>query len=278
MTATVRSLRIGQPGAAPVVVLHGLFGCGANWKAIAQALGEGADVHLLDLPNHGAAGWMDPMTYPALAADVAAWCDAEGLEAPILVGHSMGGKVAMTLALSFPHRVRALAVLDIAPSVSPDMDSSARLIRVMASLPLGDIQSRREAQGRLAEFVDEVRLRGFLLQNLERGPDDTSGGSYRWRLNLPVLGESLADLKGFPPFGDAATYGGPVLFLRGANSAYVSQGDRPLIQRFFPKARVVSLKGAGHWLNADAPDGTARVLRAFIEQNGGVQDLDRVNS
>ncbi|MBE1236314.1 alpha/beta fold hydrolase [Phaeovibrio sulfidiphilus] len=261
MSACRRMQRLGTPGTVPVVFLHGLFGSAANWRSVVTPLADVADMHLLDLPNHGGAAWTEDMTYPAMAADVLSWLDAEGLEAPLLVGFSMGGKVAMTLALSAPERLDALAVLDIAPATSPDMEGAERLIALMERLPVDTFATRREAEEALNRDLDEPRLRGFLLQNLERD----AGGHFRWRLNLPVLKASLPALKGFPALPGDAVFDAPTVFVKAGRSAYLSDADRPRIRTLFPRSRMVTVRDSGHWLNADAPATLTALLRAFIE-------------
>lgn len=257
-----------------VVILHGLFGAARNWGAIARRLAAaGHLVHALDLRNHGASPWAERMDYPALAADVAAALDALDLEAPVVLGHSMGGKAALHLALTRPDRPGALVIADIAPALSPGAEGMAPLIAAMADLPLETIARRADAEAALARAGVPPSLCRFLAQNLEHHPADprrppaapsTSGQAWHWRLNLAVLARALPTLADFPDPPAGAVYPGPALILRGGDSSYVTDAHRPLFRRWLPAGRIVTLKGAGHWLHADQPDAFAASLLAFL--------------
>jgi len=260
--ATVELAADVYPGdGPPIVVLHGLLGAARNWMAIAKRLGQDHAVHALDLRNHGRSPWIDGMTYRAMAADVARYIDAAGLDRPTVVGHSMGGKAAMALALAAPDRVGRLVVADIAPVAYERGRRSGFIdyIEAMAALDLGSIARRADADAALAEAIPETPVRSFLLQNLV-----PEGESFRWRCNLDALAAGMADILGFPEGLLDAAYERPTLFLTGADSNYVTAAHRPLIRRLFPSARFVSLKGAGHWLHADQPRPFMEAVRGFI--------------
>jgi esterase len=241
-----------------MVVLHGLFGAARNWSGLARRLGETLEVHALDLRNHGDSPWDDRMDYPAMAADVLAYMDAQGLERPILVGHSMGGKAAMCLALSHPERIGPLVVADIAP-VSYDNGREA-FIAAMRAVPLSGLARRAEAEAHLREAVPDPGIRMFLMQNLVEDP----AGGYRWRLNLPVLDRCMDQISGFPDL--AGPFDGPCLFIRGDRSDYIQDGHRSAITARFPRARVATLKDAGHWLHSEQPEAFLATLRAFLSR------------
>ena len=239
----------------PVIILHGLYGSSANWGSVARALAGRHRLILPDLRNHGDSPHRPGMSYEAMAADVVELMDGLGLDAPALVGHSMGGKVVMTLALQRPHRVRRLCVVDIAPvSYPPHLDD---ILAALEGVDLARTTSRAEADRQLAGRVDSPMVRAFLLQSL--GCHD---GRCRWRLNLPALRAGFGQLIDFPAL--AGSYGGPALFLAGERSDYVTEGHLPAIQARFPAATVERVAGAGHWVHVDAPDVTIDLLREFL--------------
>ena len=246
----------------PLLFLHGFLGSGRNWKGIARALSDRFTCLLVDLRNHGASPWAEPMTYEAMAADVAALLEAEGLEEATVLGHSMGGKAAMTLALEGEPRLRALIVVDIAPV--PYRRRLEPLLDALLAVDLARFRSRAEVDAALRPAIPEDPFRGFLLQNLERGPE-----GLRWRCNLPVLRRWLPAITGFPPALEGRRWEGPVLFLRGERSDYVEARHLPRIRALFPRARIVTLEGAGHWPQAERPEETRRALEAFLSEATG---------
>ncbi len=250
-------LRHGPTGAArpPVVIAHGLFGSARNWGAIARALATDRAVIAVDLRNHGQSAWDDSHTYPDLAADLAEVLEAEGTPAD-LIGHSMGGKAAMVLALIRPDLVRRLAVIDIAPMAYGHTQQG--YIDAMRGLDLTGLSSRAEADRQLSAAVPDPGVRGFLLQSLDLRADPP-----RWRLNLDALEMNMPAILGWPaPEGQ---FERPALFLAGGASDYVQPEHRPAIRAAFPAARIARIPGAGHWLHAEAPEATADTLRAFLD-------------
>jgi esterase len=249
----------------PLILLHGLFGSLENLGGVARRLDDAWQIHGLDQRNHGSSPHTDEMTYPAMAADVVAYMDAKGIEKAHLLGHSMGGKVAMQVALSYPDRVRATIVADISPvSYQPRHDA---ILEGMKSLDLRGVKSRTEADARLAEYVETPGVRQFLLKNLERIPKDEIEQDdllFRWRLNLPVIDASYANLSAAPE-GDGP-HEGKVLFLKGADSAYIQTKHQDTIQSLFPNAELKIIEGTGHWLHAEKADTFATLCRQFLEQ------------
>jgi pimeloyl-ACP methyl ester carboxylesterase len=241
--------------------LHGLFGRGRNWTQVAQALAEaGYPGVLFDLPDHGASAWTPGFSYPGMAAAVADEIDVRLGSAArlIVVGHSMGGKVAMLTALNHPELVSGLAVIDIAPGHSAQVDTFGPLVAAMRSLDFATLGSRAEADERLRAQVPDDAVRLFLLQNLRRK------GGWHWQPNLAMLGDSLDAIGGWPEV-TAAPYPGPVLWLAGENSPYVRPEHEPEMTRLFPAVRTVVVPGAGHWVHADAPDAVIAALLDFAE-------------
>lgn len=259
---TLASDVYGEGAGHKLVILHGLLGAARNWMAIAKRLGQDHEVHALDLRNHGRSPWIDGMSYREMAGDVAAYIQANGLGRPTVVGHSMGGKAAMALALDAPDRVGRLLVADIAPVAYSRGGRTSFLdfIDAMAGLDLAAVERRADADRLLAADIEDRAIRGFLLQNLIA---DEAAGGFRWRCNLQALADGMADILGFPDDTAAPAYDGPTLFLAGGDSAYIKREHRPLIQARFPSARFASLKDAGHWLHADQPRPFMEAVRMF---------------
>jgi pimeloyl-ACP methyl ester carboxylesterase len=256
-----------------VVFVHGLFGQGKNWTTIAKGLSENHRVTLIDLPNHGHSPWTDRVDYEDMAGLLAAELELLG-EPVTLVGHSMGGKVSMALALRRPELLRALVVVDIAPSVypvsggrtdDPDEEASpfAAYIAAMRALDLDTLERRQDADDALRSAVPSRMVRGFLLQSLVREGTGTDGG-WRWRLNLELLERDLEGLRGFPEQPAGAHFDGPVLWIAGANSTYVLPEDRPRMEELFPATRLVRVKNAGHWVHSEQPEIFVETLRRFL--------------
>ncbi len=235
-----------NPG-IPILIVPGLFGQGRNWRAIARRLAQGGRrVVTVDMRNHGESPWADSHSYPEMAEDLSRVIATLGGRADV-IGHSMGGKAAMVLALRHPDMVRRLVVADIAP-VAYD-HSMTHLIEAMQAIDPARIATRAEADAALAERIDDPRLRAFLLGSLDLR-------NRRWLLNLDVLAREMATITGFPEV--SGRFDGPVLFLSGGNSDYVRPEHRARIRALFPKARFARIPDAGHWLHAERP-------RAFIE-------------
>jgi len=250
-----------------VVFLHGLFGQGKNWTSIAKALAPAARTLLVDLPNHGRSGWTDEFSYPEMAAAVADHLDQRSAAAAepgpyALVGHSMGGKVAMALALSRPDLVHRLCVVDVSPVRTAQLSSFDPFVRGMRAVDLAHLADRGQADRALADNVPDPTIRGFLLQNLRRD----AGGPYpwRWQMNLDLLGDHLAELGDWPDLDAAAPYPGPVLWLAGARSAYVQPAFVPAMRALFPRVQLVRVKDAGHWVHSDQPRVFVAALRQFL--------------
>jgi pimeloyl-ACP methyl ester carboxylesterase len=240
-----------------VVFCHGLFGQGKNWTQAGKALSADHRVLLLDMPNHGRSTWTEAFDYLELADLVAAEL---GDEPVALVGHSMGGKIAMCLALRHPHLVERLAVVDVAPVAYESGREFVGYIDTMRSLDLGSLERRDQAEAALRDAVPNPVVRSFLLQNLRRGDD-----GWHWQVNLDLLGDHMADLVGWPgdELGDAV-YDGPVLWVGGARSDYISDEHAVEMDRRFPRNRRVLIKEAGHWVHSEQPEVFLEVMRRFL--------------
>jgi pimeloyl-ACP methyl ester carboxylesterase len=251
-----------------VVFCHGLFGQGKNWTQVAKVVARRHRVLLLDMPQHGRSPWSDDFDYLEAADQVAAAVfEHAGDEPAALVGHSMGGKIAMVLALRHPARVARLCVVDVAPASYDSMREFPRYVEAMRSLDLGALASRSEAESALAPAVPDPVVRGFLLQNLRRHHDATrEGPGWFWQPNLEVIGARLDVITGWPAekLAGLAPYDGPVLWVRGERSAYVGQEHAAAMTALFPRVRKVTVKGAGHWVHSEQPEAFAGVMRAFL--------------
>lgn len=247
----------------PLVLLHGLFGSLDNLGGVARRLEDQWQIHALDERNHGDSPHTETMNYPAMAADVIAYMDAQGLGKVSLLGHSMGGKVAMQVALQAPERVAKVIVADIAPvSYKPRHDA---ILEGLTKMDLAAVGSRQDADRQMAGFVEEPGVRQFLLKNLARIPreEQQEGGPiFRWRLNLPVISACYENLAKAPE--GSGPFTGPVLFLKGAESAYIQEKHRDDIQRLFPRAELRIIEGTGHWLHAEKADSFAALCRRFL--------------
>ena len=241
-------------GGIPLLIAHGLFGSGRNWGVIAKRLSDRGRVVAVDMRNHGASGRADSHGYEDLAADLAETIEAEIGGAWDVMGHSMGGKAAMMLAVSRPELLRRLVVADIAPMAYGH--TQRHLIDAMRSVNLDAVSSRAEADAALAHEIETAEVRAFLLQSC-----DPRAGT--WQLNLDALDREMDRITGWadPP----GRFEGPALFLAGAESDYVPDGMEGAIRKQFPASRIERVPGAGHWLHAERPREVEAAVRAFLD-------------
>lgn len=236
---------------APLIVLHGFLGMSDNWKTLGKKYAaHGFEVHLIDQRNHGRSFWSEVFDYPTMAQDLVRYMDSKNLDRAIVLGHSMGGKTAMQLACTQPERVSKLLVADIAPRLYPPHHQY--ILEALEALPLPQLTSRAEADEALAQNLDNWGIRQFLLKNLYW----KSPGELGLRINLSILKTKMQEIG--EPLPDDMVYPGPTVFLRGGASDYIADGDLPLIRHHFPKANLITIENAGHWLHAEQPD-------AFLE-------------
>ncbi|WP_068266522.1 alpha/beta fold hydrolase [Janibacter limosus] len=245
-----------------VAFCHGLFGQGRNWNQIAKGLSDIARPTLLDMPDHGRSPWTERFDYVGAADIVADSLRAIDADEPwIVVGHSMGGKIAMLLTLAHPQLVDKLCVVDISPAPTTSFTEFETYIEAMQAMDLDTIESRADADAAMQEAAPDPGVRGFLLQNLRR-----DGSGWRWQPNLEVIGRDIAAIGGWPQ-DDVATlapFDGPVLWLSGERSRYVTDDNLAEMRRLFPKVRHVGVKDSGHWVHSEQPEVTIAALRALI--------------
>lgn len=242
----------------PFLILHGFLGMGDNWKTLGSDFAEnGFEVHLIDQRNHGRSFHDDEFSYKIMAEDIKNYCDHHDLKDVILLGHSMGGKTAMFFAAQYPDYVSKLIVADIAPKFYPQHHQD--ILKGLSSLDFSKIDSRDDADVQLKEYISIKAVRQFLLKNLYRKERE----EYGLRINLPVLIEKIEEVgKGLPR---EAVYKGETLFLKGEKSGYIESEDEILIQKHFPKASIVSIPNAGHWLHAENPKAFYKEVISFLK-------------
>jgi pimeloyl-ACP methyl ester carboxylesterase len=265
--STLHTTDVGGSGDSPdpahrIVFLHGLFGRGKNFTRIAKALAPQYRSLLVDLPNHGESAWTEVVDYRQMADSVAAALRGGfAADGPVaVVGHSLGGKVAMVLALRHPDLVSRLVVVDIAPTQAGGAEGEfAHLLDSLAALDLGTLTRRTDADEALRGPIPWDTTRQFLLQNLRSG-----GGGFHWEPNLELLRRSLDEIGGFPE-SDGATYDGPVLWVAGGRSNYVRDEYTPIMRGLFPRTHRVTIREAGHWVHSQEPEKFVEVVRGFLE-------------
>ncbi|MGM0741788.1 MAG: alpha/beta fold hydrolase [Pseudomonadota bacterium] len=246
-------IEYGTRGEGPgLLIAHGLYGSARNWGVISKRLSDSRQVVAVDMRNHGSSPWFETHSYPDMANDLAAVL--EDLEGPFdVLGHSMGGKAAMVLALTRPELVNRLIVADIAPVTYSH--SQIQYIEAMKSVDLSRIESRSDVNAQLEGKVDNPALINFFTQSIDIK-------TKKWRLNLETLGSEMPGIMSFPDI--SGHYDGKVMFLTGADSDYVTRDSRPKIKDLFPKAQFVKIPGAGHWLHADRPRAFEAAVREWL--------------
>lgn len=243
-----------------MVIVHGLYGSSDNWINIGKRLGEKHTVYMLDQRNHGRSPFSDSHTYNDLRDDLEEFFDKHQIEKAILLGHSMGGKVAMWFAADFPEKVEKLVVADIAPKDYLQLKEDSQfylhqnILLAMQEIDFSLVRSRNDVDDFMAEKIDDARIRQFLLKNVEK---DKTTKQYRWRVNAEVLYDHLEEIVS----GVNSTWlddrmpitSYPVIFIRGMLSKYILPEDEALIKEIYPDSRIVDIPGAGHWLHAEQP-------------------------
>jgi len=240
---------LGNSDDAPLIILHGFFASSRNWRHVAEKLAASFHVYVLDMRNHGASPHHQVMDYPVMSEDLLLFMENRGLTTASLLGHSMGGKVAMWFALNHPDRIDKLIVADIAPVSYTH--SFNNLIQALKALPLHEISNRKQAELLLASAIPELGYRQFLLQNLI-----LKDGAYCWRIDLDIFLLMAPNIIAFPDVENITPFTGKTLFLAGEDSGYVKADD---VITLFPDATLSVIANAGHWLHVQQPV-------VFIEQ------------
>lgn len=244
-----------------VAFCHGLFGQGRNWTQIAKGITDLARPTLLDMPNHGRSPWTDRFDYVE-AADIVAdtLLEIDDTAPWVVVGHSMGGKIAMLLALRRPELVDRLCVVDVSPVGYREGREFETYVAGMRAMDLDAIETREDADAALVAAAPDPGVRAFLLQNLRR-----DGDGWRWQMNLDVLGDSIDLLRGWPVEAvEGRRYDGTTVWVAGEQSGYVRDELHPAMRSYFPSARLVTVKGAGHWVHSQQPEVFLATLRALL--------------
>ncbi|MDH3712954.1 MAG: alpha/beta fold hydrolase [Gammaproteobacteria bacterium] len=247
--------RYGDTGPA-VLMLHGLFGSAKNWHSQATSLAGDFSVYAVDLRNHGASPHCDQIDYPSMAADVLALIDAQGIEQANILGHSMGGKVAMQIALQAAPRVQKLIVVDIAPKHYPGHHDG--VLEAMQAVDFDAHRTRQDLDRALSGSIPDPSIRQFILTNLVR---DADTGTFTWQLNLRAIVANYARLATAP---QGQPFQRPALFIKGADSNYIQAADRETIEMLFPQARAKVIANAGHWPHAEKPRVFAKLVGDFL--------------
>jgi len=260
----LHTTRVGDTGAR-VAFLHGLFGQGRNFRTIARNLEPDFASLLVDLPDHGRSPWTDRVDLEAYAERVARELEAFGDgERVHLVGHSLGGKVAMLTALHHPDLVDRLVVVDISPVPGGGTGEFEHLLRALGGLDLSRLRRRADAEEALAGPIPNPRVRAFLLQNLREGD-----GGWHWQANLDLLRRDLPVIGDFPDY-DGPPFERPVLWVAGERSDYVRPGHAARMRELFPRTRLLTVKGAGHWVHSEQPEAFTSALRVFLSRDQAV--------
>lgn len=240
---------------SPVVILHGLFGSSDNWLSISKILGEEHKVYTIDQRNHGQSPHDDQFDYQTMAEDLKDFLLQHDINNPIVIGHSMGGKVAMQFAVDNPDMLERLIVVDISPKSYPVHHDE--ILEGLCSLRLPDLKSRGEADQHLSKYVSAIGTRQFLLKNIGRNSD-----GFFWKINLSVIKDNIETVGEGLPIGSLSDK--PTLFINGRNSNYIKEEDATLIFRHFPNATLQTIENAGHWVHAEQPAEFLKIVQEFI--------------
>jgi pimeloyl-ACP methyl ester carboxylesterase len=251
--------RYGKLGNQPIIILHGLFGISDNWVTFGRRIAdEGYDVIIPDQRNHGLSPHSNVFNYLAMTDDLSELCEDENIVNPTLIGHSMGGKVAMRYALEYPDLVNRLIVVDISMKAYGDRPHHRTIIEAMQSVDLTKVSSRNDVDNLLKEKVKEMRIRQFLMKNLHWRDKDM----LEWRINLDGIGQNLGEM--FDAIFTETAFYKPVLFIRGGKSDYILPEDYPQIRTNFPNAEILTIEGASHWVHAEAVEEFYLLSSGFV--------------
>lgn len=255
---------LGNPKSQPLLILHGVFGSLDNWLTLGRQFAETYRVFLIDQRNHGRSPHNEKMNYTILADDLHHFIEEHQLQNPLLIGHSMGGKVVMQYALNYPDTFEKMIVVDISPR-KYNVSHHEAILNGLKAIDVENLKSRNEADEKLEQYIDEEGVRMFLLKNLARTKD-----GFEWKMNLPILEKSIIKIGGAvtknKEIDTAVDFNDkPTLFINGGESRYIQEKDIPTITKYFPNAHIHTIHEAGHWVHAQAPEEFFSVVMNFLE-------------
>lgn len=254
MKLNFRTLGSGQP----LIIMHGVFGSSDNWQTLGKVFSEQFKVYLVDLRNHGNSPHSDSFDYDVMVKDVVELMDDEGLTKAHILGHSMGGKVAMHLATQYPKKVDKLIVVDIAPKYY--QPHHQQIFEGFHSVDLANLENRRDADDQMSRVISNIGVRQFILKNLDRNKD----GSFAWKLNLSAIEKAIEKVG--EGIEGKVSFDGTTLFIAGGKSDYITNQDHSLIHSYFPNAEIATVAGAGHWVHAERPKELGELVIEFLSK------------
>ncbi len=266
--------KFGNEGEQSLIILHGLFGLSDNWVTFARRIAmEGFEVYVPDQRNHGQSMHSGNFNYLALTDDLFEFMDEHEIEYPVLLGHSMGGKVAMRFTLENSDLVKKLVVVDISMKAYPSRTKHKQIIRAMQLVDMEKMKNRRQVEKQLEKLIPEQRIRQFVLKNLHR----TSQNSFEWRMNINGIETNLNDM--FDAIETNQTFRKPVLFIKGGASDYILLEDFDAIRKNFPHAEIITIAGTSHWVHVEAPERFFQLTYGFLKGNPSwYQNLNKENT
>lgn len=254
--------KYGDAGAQPLIILHGLFGTSDNWVSYSRRIAEeGFEVFAIDQRNHGQSPKSPTFNYLALTDDLYDFIEDHGIKNPVLLGHSLGGKVAMRFTLENPELIKRLVVVDISLKSYPPRREHLQIIKAIRAVDTSKIHDRGEAEDILSTVIPSMRVRQFVLKNLHR----TSQNTFEWRLNIDGIEPNLNEM--FDGIELEETFNKPVLFIKGGASDYIVLEDFPHIRKNFPNAEIITIDGTSHWVQVEAPERFFQLTSGFMNGN-----------
>jgi pimeloyl-ACP methyl ester carboxylesterase len=245
----------------PLIILHGLFGISDNWVTIGRRLAEQYEVYILDQRNHGQSPHSDVFNYYAMVEDLYEFIEEHQIYNPIIIGHSMGGKVAMNFALEHPSKVEKLIIVDMSVREYHARQTHLSIIEAMNAIDLETIESRDQVSEILDDYISSERIKHFILKNLYR----INKNRFGWRINLDGVSDNLENV--FVGIESKLTFDKASLFIKGSLSDYILKEDYPMIIKIFPQATFETIKGASHWIHAEKPDQLCALFSKFLEKD-----------
>jgi len=262
----------------PIIILHGLFGMSDNWMTVGKKFAENHQVYLPDLRNHGRSPHSEEFNYQVMVDDLVEFIDnlqilpgySRESQIPILIGHSLGGKIVMHFAMKYPEKLRKLVVVDIAPKYYPIQHDS--ILTGLLSLKLAGMKSRKDIDIQLAQYVPELNVRQFLLKNIKRNDKKSKTGSgFTWRINLKAISREIENIGEGLVQPQSEGSGGvcfdkPALFIKGGKSQFISVQDAVLIKKLFPNSQITTIENAGHWVHIDEREKFTDAINVFLSE------------